>query len=245
MKNAKKTTIKRATTTDVKNLKAKAIKKTKIKPVSPLLNPATYGKTNVDNMVLVSKNFFKRVNSFDTKIKAVEVELINSLIVMIEQAKKNHYPTDRTNLQKAVYKFSEVQYSEAYGMRVKRLCEKALYCTSYKATISEDAEVISKMGSKISVKEIDKAMKKEGVQKPKNTNAKNKTATLTETNGAVELLITNKNLVKNVDITRLEALQSIIEDTINQLDKEVMEEANPQLVKVGEAEVKLSKTAFA
>jgi len=101
MKNTKKTTIKRATTTDVKNLKAKAIKKTKIKAVSPLLNPATYGKTNVDNMVLVSKNFFKRVNSFDTKIKAVEVELINSLIVMIEQAKKNHHPTDRKNLTKS------------------------------------------------------------------------------------------------------------------------------------------------
>jgi hypothetical protein len=247
MKNTKTTkTILRSSTMDVAKLKGKAVKKTKIKTVSPLLQPASYGVKNVENMRIISKGFFKKLNNFDTKIKSDEGSLGQSLVTMLETAKKNHIVVTMVDLKKAVYHFSNVtEKSSSTEMRIIRLCQKAVYCIAFEATINSDADVIGKDGKKVPYLDIKKAMQDMGVAKVRDVKGKNKTSTLVDTRSAIETLLKNSNLIKEVEISKLKALQTVIETNIKKLESESIEEANSHMIKVGTASVQLSKTAFA
>jgi hypothetical protein len=250
MKNTKTTkttkTILRSSIMDVAKLKGKAVKKTKIKTIAPFLQPASYGVKNVENMKLISKGFFKKLNNFDTKIKSDEALLGNSLVTMLETAKKNHVPVIMVDLKKAVYHFSNVtEKSSSTEMRVIRLCQKAIYCIAFEATINQDADVISKDNKKVPYLDIKNGMQSLGVAKVRDVKGKNKTSTLVDTRSAVETLLKNSNLIKEVEIAKLKALQTILENSIRKIEVESNEEANSHMRKIGTASVQLSKTAFA
>ena len=148
------------------NLKAKAVKKTRVskKKVSTFLNPSSYTKSVWDNIESLSQDFLSNRIEDQKKVESFVVPMAKASIKVAENYKKKHNQfLDFSKMVKLIYnvsKYNKKSKVSSFEGEVANIVRRSLLVAYFGFTMNSKAEVF-KGKTKIAIRDLHKTLKAE------------------------------------------------------------------------------------
>ena len=151
------------------NLKAKAVKKTRVskKKVSTFLNPSSYTKSVWENIESLSQDFLSNRIEDQKKVESFVVPMAKASIKVAENHfKKINKPHTFSTLVKLIYtvsKYDKKSKVSSFEVEVANIVRRSLLVAYFGFTMNSKAEVF-KGKTKIAIRDLHKTLKAEATK---------------------------------------------------------------------------------
>ena len=148
------------------NLKAKAVKKTRVskKKVQTFLNPSSYTKSVWDNIQNLSSDFLSNRIEDQKKVESFVVPMAKASIKVAENYKKKHNQyLDFSKMVKLIYnvsKYNKKSKVSSFEGEVANIVRRSLLVAYFGFTMNSKAEIF-KGKTKIAIRDLHKTLKAE------------------------------------------------------------------------------------